>query len=61
MARIHVPLGEGLETARVWSMLPEMGAAVPVLSKAVYKKSRLPARLREAVRMRIAQLNDCPI
>ena len=61
MAHIHVPPGEGLETARVWDLAPEIGAAVPVLSKAVYKKSRLPARLREAVRMRVAQLNDCPV
>lgn len=61
MARIHVPPGEGLETHRVWNMVPEMGAAVSKLSRAVYKESRLPARLREAVRMRVAQLNDCPV
>jgi alkylhydroperoxidase family enzyme len=38
-----------------------MGAAIGELVDAAYKKSRLPAREREAARMRIAQLNDCPI
>ncbi len=31
------------------------------LSAAVYQQSQLPARVRESVRMRIAQINDCPI
>ena len=39
-----------------------MGAkAVTALSDAVYNKSALPARERECIRMRIAQINDCPI
>jgi alkylhydroperoxidase family enzyme len=38
-----------------------MGAAVAKLSDAAYNKSILPVRVREAARMRIAQLNDCPI
>ena len=45
----------------VWTLRPEMGSAVGALVDAAYKKSRLPAREREAARMRIAQLNDCPI
>lgn len=61
MARIDVPEGEGGEAVQVWSLRPDMGAAVAKLSDAAYNKSILPARVREAARMRIAQLNDCPI
>jgi alkylhydroperoxidase family enzyme len=61
MARIEIPRGEGGDAAMVWTMRPELGAAVGLLIDAAYKKSRLPAREREAARMRIAQLNDCPI
>jgi alkylhydroperoxidase family enzyme len=61
VAQIHVPDGEGLETHRVWSLAPDIASAVPVLSNAVYRKSRLPARVREAVRMRVAQINGCPV
>lgn len=61
MARIDVPDGEGPEIYRVWSLRPEMSKAVTELSDAVYNKSELAARERECVRMRIAQINDCPI
>ena len=61
MPRIDVPEGEGGPAAMVWSLRPELGGAVGGLIDAVYKKSSLPAREREAARMRIAQLNDCPI
>ena len=45
----------------MWALRPELGKPVAELSAAVYSKSKLPARVREAVRMRIAQINDCPI
>jgi alkylhydroperoxidase family enzyme len=45
----------------VWALQPALGKAVADLSTAVYKDSVLPARVKEAVRMRIAQINDCPI
>jgi len=61
MARIDVPEGAGPEIYRVWSLRPDMSAAVTKLSDAVYEKSQLPARVRECIRMRIAQINDCPI
>ena len=61
MARINIPEGEGSEIYRVWALRPELGEPVAALSDAVYRKSQLPARVREAVRMRIAQINDCPI
>jgi alkylhydroperoxidase family enzyme len=61
MARIDVPEGPGGDAAMVWTMRPELGRAVGLLIDAAYKKSRIPVREREAARMRIAQLNDCPI
>ena len=45
----------------VWSLRPEMGKAVNRLSDAAYNKSTLPVRVREAARMRIAQLNQCVV
>jgi len=61
MARIAVPAGEGGDAVQVWSLRPEMGRAVNRLVDAAYNKSVLPVRVREAARMRIAQLNDCPV
>ena len=46
---------------QVWSLRPEMGRAVNRLVDTVYNKSILPVRVREAARMRIAQLNDCAV
>src|SRR5262245_62996594 len=61
MARIDVPDGDNPEIERVWALRPEMGMAVGKLADAVYNKSELPGREREAARMRIAQINECPI
>ncbi len=61
VARIDIPAGEGGDAVQVWSLRPEMGRAVSKLTQAVYHQSILPVRVREAARMRIAQLNDCPI
>jgi alkylhydroperoxidase family enzyme len=61
VARIDIPEGEGGDAVQVWSLRPEMGGAVAKLSDAAYNKSILSVRVREAARMRIAQLNDCPI
>lgn len=61
MARLEMPDGEQPEIVRVWGLRPEMGEAVQRLSYAVYSQSALPARVREAARMRIAHLNDCAV
>lgn len=61
MARITIPEGPGGDPVQVWTLRPEMGEAVGVMIDAAYHKSRLPARVREAARMRIAELNDCAI
>ncbi len=46
---------------QVWSLQPELGAAATRFVHAAYNKSILPTRVREAARMRIAQLNDCTV
>jgi AhpD family alkylhydroperoxidase len=61
MARLDIPEGEGGDAVQVWSLRPEMGAAVNRLVDAAYNKSILPVGVREAARMRIAQLNDCTV
>jgi alkylhydroperoxidase family enzyme len=61
MPRIDIPQGEGGDAVQIWMLRPEMGAAVAKLSDAAYNKSIIPTRVREAARMRIAQLNDCKV
>ena len=61
MARLDIPPGDGGDAVQLWSLRPEMGAAVNRLVDAAYNKSILPVRVREAARMRIAQLNDCAV
>ncbi len=46
---------------QIWSLQPELGAAAVRLVDAAYNMSILPVRVREAARMRIAQLNDCTV
>jgi alkylhydroperoxidase family enzyme len=61
MARIEVPPGRGGDAVQIWSLQPELGAAAMALVDAAYNRSILPVRVREAARMRIAQLNDCTV
>ena len=61
MARITVPEGAGGELVQVWSLSPELGAAVGKLSAAVYGERLVSPRVREVARMRIAQINGCNI
>jgi len=61
MPRIDIPEGDGGDAVQVWTLRPEMGAAVAKLSDAAYNKSIIPTRVREAARMRIAQLNQCKV
>ena len=61
MPRIDIPEGDGGDAVQVWMLRPEMGAAVAKLSDAAYNKSIIPTRVREAARMRIAQLNECKV
>lgn len=61
MARLEIPPGAGGDAVQIWSLQPELGAAATRLVDAAYNKSILPVRVREAARMRIAQLNDCTV
>jgi AhpD family alkylhydroperoxidase len=61
MARLEIPRGEGGDAVQVWSLQPELGRAATRLVEAAYNKSILPVRVREAARIRIAQLNDCTV
>jgi AhpD family alkylhydroperoxidase len=61
MARLEVPPGEGGDAVQIWSLQPELGRAATRLVDAAYNKSILPVRVREAARLRIAQLNDCTV
>ena len=61
MARLVIPAGEGGDAVQIWSLQPALGAAATRLVDAAYNKSILPVRVREAARMRIAQLNDCTV
>jgi alkylhydroperoxidase family enzyme len=61
VARLDIPPGEGGDAVQIWSLQPALGAAATRLVEAAYNKSILPVRVREAARMRIAQLNDCTV
>jgi AhpD family alkylhydroperoxidase len=61
MARLDIPDGDGGDAVQLWSLRPEMGAAVNRLVDAAYNKSILPVGVREAARLRVAQLNDCTV
>ncbi len=61
MARLDIPAGDGGDAVQIWSLQPELGAAATRFVHAAYNKSILPTRVREAARMRIAQLNDCTV
>jgi AhpD family alkylhydroperoxidase len=66
MSRLNLPpTPEGQdelpEIVRVWGLRPDMGEAVQQLSIAVYSKSKLPARVREAARMKVARINQCAV
>jgi AhpD family alkylhydroperoxidase len=61
MARLEIPAGEGGDAVQIWSLQPELGAAATRFVHAAYNKSILPTRVREAARIRIAQLNACTV
>jgi alkylhydroperoxidase family enzyme len=58
---LDIPPGEGGDAVQIWSLQPDLGAAATRFVHAAYNKSILPTRVREAARMRIAQLNDCTV
>ena len=61
MARIVIPDGPGPDIHRVWLHRPAMAIGAGALADAVYDKSELPGREREAARMRVAMRNECQV
>ena len=43
----------------MWQLAPDIAKPAGRFSASVYKYSKLPMRLRELVRMRIALINEC--
>ncbi|UDY34131.1 carboxymuconolactone decarboxylase family protein [Dermatobacter hominis] len=61
MAKVDLPEGDGDELLRLYALSPKMGAAAGRFSGAVYTDTALPTRVREAARIRIAEVNQCPV
>ncbi|MBM3662703.1 MAG: carboxymuconolactone decarboxylase family protein [Actinobacteria bacterium] len=61
MARVDLPDGDDDELLRLYGLSPAMGAAAGNFTAAVYGDTSLPTRVREAARIRIAELNACPV
>ena len=61
MARIELPAGEMEEIYRLFTMAPDLSGPAAAFSEAIYTKSTMPMRLRELVRMRIADINQCTV
>jgi AhpD family alkylhydroperoxidase len=63
IARIVLTGDADNELTDIWGALPGLGTAVSALAEQVYAydKSTLSARERECARMRVAQINNCPI
>jgi AhpD family alkylhydroperoxidase len=59
--RLDVPDGPGGPPVQLWNLRPELLATVTAMIDGPYKRSQLPAREREAARLRLAQLNDCTL
>jgi len=59
--RIAVPDGPGGPLRQVWQLRPELLPTITAMIEGPYKHSKLPAREREAARVRIAEINDCRI
>jgi alkylhydroperoxidase family enzyme len=59
MSRISLPPGDAPESYRLFSLQPALGKALAGLSEAIYGQTVVDLRVREAVRMRIAHINQC--
>lgn len=61
MARITLPEGDFEEPYRLFMMASAVSGPAGAYSDAVYNKSTLSVRLRELLRIRIAQINQCVV
>lgn len=60
MAKIVLPAGNETEQTRMWQLAPDLYKAAGNFTKTMYA-GQLSVRERELARMRIAQINACPI
>jgi alkylhydroperoxidase family enzyme len=60
MAHIRLPEGSDTEQTRMWELAPDLYKAAGSFTKTMYA-GRLSVRERELARMRIAEINACPI
>jgi AhpD family alkylhydroperoxidase len=61
MARLKLPEGDKHPLDRLYQLSPGLGEAALKFRTAVYANHGLPERIFEACRMRVAQINGCPI
>jgi AhpD family alkylhydroperoxidase len=63
IARINLTGDTDSELTDIWAALPGLGSAVANLARYVYEydNSSLTPRERECARMRVAQINNCPV
>ncbi|CAA0119823.1 Uncharacterised protein [BD1-7 clade bacterium] len=61
MARIKIPEGSGSEAERLFSISSPTAHALAVVSGSIYTQRVISMREREAIRMRVADLNQCQI
>ena len=61
MAHIELPAGHEPERTRMWQLAPELAAQAGAYSKTMFDQGTLTVREKELARMRIAQINACPI
>ncbi|CAA0120072.1 Uncharacterised protein [BD1-7 clade bacterium] len=61
MARIKIPEGSGSEAERLFSIPSPTAHALAAVSGSIYTQSVISMREREAIRMRVADLNQCQI
>lgn len=61
MAHIDLPEGHEPERTRMWQLAPELASQAGAYSKTMFEVGTLSIREKELARMRVAQINACPI
>jgi alkylhydroperoxidase family enzyme len=61
MARIELPAGDLDEAYRLFMLAPKIATPAGAFSEAIYNHSTMSMRLRELIRMRIANINHCMV
>lgn len=61
MAHIDLPHGHEPERTRMWQLAPELAVQAGAFSTTMFEVGTLTVREKELARMRVAQINACPI